>query len=219
MAGVIAAETDALDQAKPIRRFRSNDELGMRDAVDVWGRARWPAARVVHELVMARGSVRADMAFIEPDHLVSIEIKSVWDYTDRLINQACMFRLATPETWIVVDQKHLRDADLVHYLLPSIGVAVARRDGEKGPFQIEVHRPHATFYLPNQEAMLSLLWVAELRAEAGLRGLSPTQKMGHAALVKLLLRLPAEERMEAVCRQLRARDALWRADPPVHFHD
>jgi len=31
-----------------------------------------------------------------------------------------------------------------------------------------------------------------------------------------MLRLPWEEQLAAVCRQLRSRDAFWRADPPIH---
>jgi hypothetical protein len=37
----------------------------------------------------------------------------------------------------------------------------------------------------------------------------------HARLVEAMLRLGPAERLAAVCRQMRARDALWRADPPV----
>lgn len=211
---------DPRDQVGAAQRrpFRSQDELDMRDAVERWGRPRWSGARAVHELVMNRGTNRADLAFVTPNHLVSIEIKSRWDGVDRLIPQIAMFRLATPECWLVVDHRHERDAELIRYLLPSVGVALAFREKEYGgPFRIEVSHD-AQQFRPDPEALLSLLWVAELSAEATMSRLvqgRSSKPPSHAALVKLMLRLDPAEQIAAVCRQLRARDALWRADPPV----
>lgn len=209
---------EPMDQAAPVRRYRSDDELAIRDALEPWGRSRWPEARCCHELVMNRGTARADMAFVAPRHLVSIEIKSAWDTTERLIPQIAMFRLATPECWVVVDQRHGRDADLVHWLLPTIGVALALREGDRrGPFRIEVQREPASF-VPHPEAMLSLLWVRELLAEATASRLiqrRSSKPPSHRVLIDFMLRLDPAEQLAAVCRQLRARTALWRADPPV----
>lgn len=212
----LVTETVPVDQAAPPqRRYRSSDELEMRVAVERWGRSRWPGARQVHELVMNRGSVRADMAMIETDHFVSIEIKSEYDSTERLMNQSGMFRLASPELWLVVHQRHLRDTDMIRYLIPSIGVAQAVREKSyNGPFEIQVIH-EAQRYVPLPEAMLSLLWVAELHDEAVRRRLWSGKAPTHAKLVKLLERLDLAEQTEAVCRQLRARAALWRADPCV----
>jgi hypothetical protein len=212
---MIAAEHDAIDQAMPAKRYRSDAELEMREAVDLWGRARWPEARVVHELVMDRGKVRADMAFISPAALVSIEIKSGYDDSARMMNQVAMFRLSTPETWLITDVKHQRDVGLVHYLLPTIGCATATREKMYGgPFSISVTREPAPF-APHPEALLSLLWVAELHAEAVRARLWRGNAGTHAALVRIMLRLDPAEQLAAVCRQLRGRDALWRADPPI----
>ena len=156
---MIAGPTDAFDQVAPTKRYRSQEEHDMRDAVERWGHARWPGARCVHELVMDRGKVRADMAFIDQSHFVAIEIKSDVDTTDRLMNQIAMFRLASPELWIVTTSRHLRDTGLVTYLFPSVGVAVARRKTYSGPFELSVHKEPSPF-IPHPEAMLSLLWVA-----------------------------------------------------------
>ena len=49
---------------------------------------------------MGRGAVRADVAFITPNHIAVVEIKSDRDDTDRLLHQAGMFRAAVPELWI-----------------------------------------------------------------------------------------------------------------------
>lgn len=110
-----------------VGRRVSDDEEQIRSAVEQWGRSRWPDARCCHELVVGRGSHRADLAFISPDNLVTVEIKSGYDSTHRLVEQVAMFRLASPETWIIVDPKHKRDAELVRYLLPSVGIATAAR--------------------------------------------------------------------------------------------
>lgn len=218
------AEHAAAQQSR--RPYRSTAELALRDAVERWGRSRWPDARVVHELVMDRGTVRADMAFVSPDHLVAIEIKSEYDDTSRLIHQAGMYRLAAPEVWIVAPARHAADVDLVGYLIPSLGLAKTDKDrvtgGEYvlGPpptqFEIEAAR-EPTPFAPVPRCALSLLWVAELADEARrARLLAGGRPPTHANLVALLIdKLSSAEITTAVCRQLRARQAFWRADPPI----
>jgi hypothetical protein len=201
------------------RIYRSDAELRMRDAVERWGRAKWPDARVCHELVMDRGTVRADVVFVSPGHLVAVEIKSEHDDTSRLLHQAGMFRLAVPELWIAAPLRHTGDAELVRYLMPSIGVALTDRDRSQGAlpgqFELEEAQPAQPFQ-PWPEACLSLLWVAELAAEASrARVVQGRSKQTHRALVAAMLRLTWPEQLAAVCRQLRARQAFWRADPPV----
>jgi hypothetical protein len=221
-------ETTEIDAAeRPSRRmpYRSNAELAMRDAVERWGRARWPEARVVHEIVIDRGTVRADLAFVSPDHLVAVEIKSGFDDTSRLVHQAGMFRLAVPELWVCSATNHIDDAELLAYLIPTLGIAAhpgqprprhADLEPEK-PFDL-VERRAATRFEPVPRALLSLLWVAELTAEARRhlllqgRGKPPT----HASLVKAMETLSPDQQIRAVCRQLRGRAAFWRADPPIY---
>jgi hypothetical protein len=71
-------------------------------------------------------------------------------------------------------------------------------------------------FRPEPEAMLSLLWVGELAEEVQRFRLGGTDKAPHRVLVARMLRLTAAEQLAAVCRQLRARDAVWRADPPIN---
>ena len=201
------------------RRWSSNDELLLRDLVDAWARQRWPQARQVHELVMDRGRVRADMVIVDQAHFVAVEIKSVNDYSERLLHQCAMFRLASPELWICCDAKHSDDAALVRYLMPSIGLL--RRVGPPNGVAPQQNRlevvAEAAPFRPDPRSMLNLLWVAELTQEARMRGLlqGGGKPLAHAALVNRLLALPETEQRAAVCRQLRARDAMWRADPPI----
>lgn len=220
--GMIRETTpDASARREDTRRiYRSEAELKMRDGVERWGRAKWPKARVVHELVMDRGTVRCDVAFVSPDHLVAVEIKSEHDDTSRLLNQAGMFRLSVPEIWIASPHRHVKDAELIRYLMPSVGVALTDRDRAMGQlpdeFNIdEVHQP--TPFKPWPEAMLALLWVAELHEEAERYRLIQGSKgrINHSSLIAKMLTLTWPEQLEAVCRQLRGRAAFWRADPPI----
>ena len=215
-------KTDITAAAAPIWtkhgfEYRSRDELAMRDAVERWGRAKWPGARQVHELVMGRGETRADMAIIGTDHFVSVEIKSQHDGTGRLLNQVGMFRLASPELWVVVCGRHKKAADLMRYLVPSLGIAITTPDRDHGNLPesmevVEVAQPEP--WQPHPASMLNLLWVDELMSEAKrYRVVQGNPKLSHKALVERMLRLGPAEQIEAVCRQLRGRLAFWRADP------
>ena len=201
-----------------MKSYRSDAELRMRVEIEAWGRARWPEARVVHELVVDRGAARADMAFIGTDHFVAVEIKSAHDYTDRLMMQAATFRLMAPELWLAVAPCHMRDTEMVRYLLPSIGLLRVQVEPPDRPAEMDVDA-EAVRFEPHPAAMLSVLWVAELLAEARrFRVVTDNRKKppSHAWLVGAMTRLMSSgEQMQAVCRQLRARNAMWRADPPI----
>lgn len=204
-------------QSNTRRIYRSQAELKMRDAVEVWGRAKWPDARVIHELVMDRGTVRADVAFVTPDHIAAVEIKSDHDDTHRLLHQAGMFRLAVPELWIASAHRHVKDAELIRYLMPSIGIALCDRVDSLGPtpdIHLDIER-EALRFNPWPEATLALLWVAELAEEAARFKLGMPKRSTHDKLIKAMLKLDPADQMAAVCRQLRARSFGWRADPPI----
>lgn len=204
------------------RRPVSWAEECMRNGVEAFLRQRRPAARIVHELVMDRGKVRADVCAIDIDHIVSVEIKSQYDVTERLINQAAMFRLATPELWLFCDERHERDCAILAYLMPSIGYATAgvneiAKASNQGRAPVWQIRREAVTFRPDPEALLSLLWVAELTREAvAARVISPpgSKPWSHGQLVKRMLAAMTEaEIMVSVCAQLRRRNAEWRADP------
>ena len=204
-----------LDQ-KP--RYRSRQEMELRALVETWGRAKWPEARVVHELVMGRGTVRADVVFVSPTHFATVEIKSDFDDTSRLITQAAMFRLASPELWLVNPQRHARDAALVRYLLPSLGLAEPDPPIAKGvidPLARLTETAAAAQFEPDARAELSLLWVSELTWEAKAMGLTIKGSWTHDKLIKALSDVSVQQRRAMTCRQLRARQALWRADPAI----
>lgn len=192
--------------------YRSPDELLIRAAAEDWGRARWPGRRVIHELGMGRGSVRADIVFVGPDALSAVEIKSAYDNADRLINQLAMFRLSAPDVWLIHDVRHGRDAALMGYLLPSIGLVEA--SVQSGVATLRVTR-EAEGFVPDLECLVSLLWVEELRTAASLLGSKVPARATHASLRKTVMEAGADAALRAVCHALRGRSTLWRADAPI----
>lgn len=196
-------------------------EAVLRQAVEDWGRARWPMARVCHELVMDRGAVRLDIAFISPDRLAVVEIKSGFDNTERLIHQVAVARLASDEVWSIADSRHAEDIRLVNYLLPTTGAMIAKVPAGVAPtsVQLEVMAEPIGAFAPDPEVQLTVLWVAELRQVAAWAKIGVGPATPHAALVKSLRLLDPDQRRALVCRALRARSALWRADQPIILPD
>lgn len=212
------------------RTYRSREEIAIREALEVWCRARYSGARLYHELVIQTGIVRADLAAIQPDHLAIFEIKGPHDDTSRLIRQVALFRLAAPELWVVADARHLRDAEVIRFLLPTVGILAARGVGRAGwsaaddiaftEVSLDVVA-EAEPFAPLPEAMLQMLWAQELWAEASRHQIvQGGRKWTRGRIIDALLgRLSFEEQVAAVCRQLRRRDTLYRADPPVSPND
>lgn len=198
-------------------------ELALREALESLCRERWPEARIVHELVMGEGKVRADVVAIDPAHIVAFEIKAHYDNTVRLLHQVGMFQLCVPEVWMVVDERHADDAKLIRHLLPCVGLIEA-----------PALRGHTMPNLPNAETvslkivaepaprpvvpemLLRVLWASELRQCCAEADAPVTARATRAVMVKRLLsHLDEPALINAACRRLRARDALWRADAPV----
>lgn len=207
-------------------------ELALRNACEAWIRGRWPDARVCHEMVIGEGKARADVVAVAPAHLVALEVKGRFDNTVRLLHQIGMFKLACPEVWMVVDERHENDAKLIRYLMPSIGLLVGHgvtndwdrvewarhwRAGQvKCPdLRLEV-RHEAAAVAPVPECLLRIAWHAELLAMAKRLDLRPKASSTRGQLVAAMLgTCSAEDLLREVCTELRGRDALWRADQPI----
>lgn len=187
------------------KQNRSSEELAMREAVAAWGRARWPSARVVHELVCRE--CRIDMAFISANHLAGIEIKSSKDKLDRLEKQLFTFTRYLPEVWLAIEPKWGEDAP---YGSPRLTVDLATN-------KIEVW---GQWYKPDRSItaqMLHLLWRDELAAIAGRKRIDQSKRATIGFLLPLLARkLTGDEIVEEVCRELRGRAAFAaESDPPI----
>jgi hypothetical protein len=199
--------------------YRSSTEIKIRQVLEDWCRKRWPNARLINELVVFRGEARADMAAVEETNLVAFEIKGPNDDTKRLIHQCGMFRLSAPELWVIAAAPHCDDALLMNYLIPSIGIACinglphSRWDDEAvRELTVEVLAEPTTFR-PHGFSLLSVLWVDELRNQCKRHRLA--DKGVHAKLVERLnTTLTDEEKIEAVCYELRRRNFVFRSDAP-----
>ena len=208
--------------AKPATEWGRDTRL-IREAVIEWGRFRWPGARVMHEIVVGRGDARIDVLFVTPDHMAAVEIKSPRDSTTRLLHQAGMFRLCCPELWLAVAPRHVRDAEMIRYILPSIGIIEAHQDGLDA-MRVEIKHDSLRF-VPHRMAMLQVPWVMELAEEAKRANVwhgSYKYPPRHSKLVELMHLLSDAECLAAVCRRLRARttnialDDLPISETPQH---
>lgn len=186
---------------------RSSEELAMRGHVETWGRARWPAARVFHELVIS--DCRIDIAFILPRDLIGVEIKSSKDVLTRLEKQTRVFGQSLPEFWLAIAPKW-KDSPDKPYFRNEIIV------GENG---VEPCRYGGSNPLRNgvvYSAMLELLWADEARSIAARKGcLSDKRTPRHTVIPELALRLTGAEILEEVCRELRGRGTRFKADAPI----
>jgi len=209
------------DDAARRRGYAARSELALREALEAFCRNRWHDARIVHEIVMGEGKVRADVAAIGLAHIAAFEVKGAYDDTTRLIHQIGMFQLCVPEVWMVVAENHCDDAKLVRHLLPSVGLLVGSgmdrdygRKSEK-PLELTVIAeavPRAV--VPEMAARI--LWADEVRKALTDAGSPVGAKTTRTAALKALLDLASPAELQTlICKQLRAREAMWRADPAV----
>lgn len=209
-------------EAAQRRGYAAQSELALRDGLELILRQRLPEARVVHELVMGAREVRADVVAIAPAHIAAVEVKGAYDNVSRLMHQVGMFQLCVPEVWICCAREHAEDARLIRHLLPSVGIIVGsnldkhyHRGDAVAPLDLAVEAeavPRAV--VPSM--MLEMLWADELRAACGSLKISVSATVTRPrAIAALLEQATADELMTAVCRELRARDAVWRADDPI----
>lgn len=180
-----------------------------------------PQARIVHEIVMGEGRVRADVAALDHAHIAAFEIKGAHDDTTRLLHQVGMFQLCVPEVWIVAAENHDEDAKLIRHLLPSVGILIGsgmdRGWGRAAdaPVQLRVEA-EAVPRPPVPDMALRILWANEVRTALLAAGHPVSPKMSRPSALKILRSLLSDdELLPAICTQLRARDALWRADAPI----
>lgn len=214
-------------QAATRRGYAGRAELVLRNSLEDFCRGRWPNARICHEMVMGEGRVRADLVAVGPDHIAAFEIKGEYDDTTRLLHQVGMYQLCVPEVWIVVPVgRHADDARVLRHLLPSIGLLVGAGtsaqnhytfDGKDFGLIVEAEPAPRAVHI---EMMLEMLWRDELAAACGrTRCHSVSKKSTRKQMVQALHGLPVAELQHEVCTELRARNALWRADPAIEVSD
>lgn len=211
---------------------RSSEELQMRDLIVPELRRLWPDARIVHELPLRYSSNRIDLAAIRPAEIISVEIKSSRDVSDRLEAQVRAFLpisalviVALAPKWnedlpvrevkgrkFVTMRKAYTEAQGIVQRISDHSVAVWTVDAAGGTVK---ETKEALGYLRNGQRnklpwlaqMLDVLWVSELEAIARAHRIAPFSN--HANLVRQLAgELRGREIVPAVCHALRARDAF-----------
>jgi hypothetical protein len=191
---------------------RSSEEFVMRRAVETWGRAIWPNARLVHELVVR--NTRIDMAFILPTAIIGVEIKSSKDVLARAEKQINTFHQHMQTVFVALAPKWQGS----HGALPHFFGAQSVICGEA------VVHPRV---MPKEDrfvttSMLHLLWGDEARSIAGRMRVSCLKTTPlYRVLPDLARMLTGDEIVREVCREIRARDAFPKSkdhppsDPPI----
>jgi hypothetical protein len=210
------------EQAATRRGYAGRAELALRNALEAFCRARWPEARICHEMVMGGQRVRADVVAIDPAHIAAFEVKGEYDDTTRLLHQVGMYQLCVPEVWMVVPVgRHADDARILRHLLPSVGLLVGSGQSKSNYYEFDgkdfglvveaepVPRPVHT------EMMLEMMWAGELVGMCDRLHVSRPKKPTRKIMIANLLALPIAELQRECCTELRMRDALWRADKPM----
>lgn len=210
------------DNAARRNGYAAQAELVLRNALEVFCRERWPESRIVHEIVMGEGRVRADVAAIDTAHIAAFEVKGQYDDTTRLLHQVGMYQLCVPEVWMVVPVgSHAEDARLIRHLIPSVGLLVGAGRSMQHYYEFDgkdfglIVEAEAVPREPVPEMMLEMCWAAELIEICARTRTSVGKKPTRKTMVTALLDLPAPTLQAEVCTALRSRDALWRADAPI----
>ena len=210
------------EQAAQRVGFRANAELALRNAMEGFARQRWPNARICHEMMMGERKVRADMVAIDTAHIAAFEVKGDYDNTTRLLHQVGMYQLCVPEVWMVVPVGHAKDARLIRYLLPSVGLLVGAGQSKKHSYEFDgkdfglVVEAEPGPFKPVPEMALEMMWRNALAAICDrTRCYAVSAKSTRPNMIKALLALSFAQLQREICTELRARDALWRADKPV----
>lgn len=204
--------------------YAAQHELALRNAMESLMRGRMPDARMCHEMVMGAREVRADLVAVGPSHIAAIEVKGEYDNVSRLMHQIGLYQLCVPEVWMVVSADKCDAGRLVRWLLPSCGLIVAHnlvpdwRSREVPPdarLEIEAEPVPRD---PHPLMMLEMMWAEELAnicnrtmvAQIG------AKKPRRAKMIEwLMATYTGAALLVECCTELRARQALWRADPPV----
>jgi hypothetical protein len=188
-------------------------------------RKRLPQARICHEINTAgNGSVRLDLAAVDPEHLVLVEIKSERDTLKRLDAQLAAAHAVADEVWLVVTIKHAEALQKMRRGAQTREQLVAQRDlraqlyvtkvlientaGELQDFQ-GFYGTGKTRWCPR--ARFAMMWAEEMRAALrpwGMNGsMTPMTEFA-------VLHMTGTEIRKAQCAALRSRP-FARADEPI----
>lgn len=84
----------------------SDAEKRIREKAEAYLRKNYPTARIIHELVLATGHIRIDLAAITENKIVVVEIKSERDTLKRLGSQVEFATYVANEIIVFINEKH-----------------------------------------------------------------------------------------------------------------
>lgn len=201
--------------------FASEEEATIRAATVARIRDLLPGARIIHELNVEQGTVRADIAAVEVDRLYLFEIKSARDTLHRLPNQLRLFHPVCHGLVVVADEKWCGRATAAGFPNCDARAIIAHNAPLASLWQWpEPERPWgrdwtlpAHLSIPWPHRMLRLLWTEELRDVArDLEIPTTTRAPGYKLAALIANQATGSEITAAVCRTLRRRTFAW-ADP------
>jgi hypothetical protein len=179
----------------------------------------FPDARIIHELVLAQGGVRIDLAAVRPSYLAALEIKSERDVLTRLPDQVAAAMRVTDLFGVCIAAKHEAkvgrwlDRDVPYCLPYHAHRLVETDDGFEAnytPFDPEFLGDRMQPKLCNPADRLEMLWADELRL------ISRSKHSRDPAKRLICETMTGRDIREAVCATLRAR-AFPRADAPIPY--
>lgn len=205
---------------------RSSEELAMRELIVPRLRADYPLARIIHELPLRYSTNRIDLAAVTETEIISVEIKSSKDVSDRLEAQLRAFQpisarmiIALAPVWNVKlpsTEKPFRGGTsyILRYteaqeIIRRVGGAreIWTVDADAG--SIDVTDSGYRNSRPWLAHMLFMLHVSELVAIASRHRCWSGKRPVHEKLVEACHDLmTGREIVTAVCRALRERDAF-----------
>jgi hypothetical protein len=214
---VLASGEGGVNGSNP-NPFASDAESQIRDATANRIRDLLPYARIIHELNVEHGTVRADVAAVTEDRLYLFEIKSSRDNLHRLPTQLRHFHPVCHGLVVVTDEKWCGAATAAGY--PNCDArAIIRHHGGNIPLWQwpEPERVYgrdwtlpATTTVPWHHRMLHLLWTDELRVLARDHSLPVNARFTGRQLCRdIAAAVPGSAIETAVCRALRARAFKW----------
>src|SRR3990167_55375 len=123
-----------------------------------------------------------------------------------------MYQLSVPEVWMVVAAGHSDDAELIHHLLPSVGLIIG--EGIYPPWKPSLDIDDVRLKViheaaprePAVDMLLEMMWRDELAAMCNrIKCFAATTKPPRPAMIRELRDLAIDELRREVCTELRAR--------------
>lgn len=188
-------------------------DFEIRRALDAKLRSRYGDAAVIrHEMGLAAGSRRVDVAVISATELAGYEIKSDHDTMYRMHGQADAYNRVLDRATLVTTHAHLHAA---RPLLPNWWGLTVAAAGAELPTLHMIRRPRPNYQM-DAFATAQLLWRDEALDELRKRGLGRgLSKMARYYLWQALAdAVPLPDLRRAVLARLRSRTE-W-DDPRVH---